>query len=114
MSVGDVVGRFTTYIIDPALLILAAAGFFFFVWGLVVFLLALAQGETGKTEEGKQHMIWGVAGMVIMFSVVGIIALINNTFNFGVNVDQSGNATYTPNTNITNINPGVNFFGSNP
>lgn len=110
MSVGDVVSRFTTYVIDPALLILAAAGFFFFVWGLVVFLIALAQG--GDTKEGKQHMLWGVIGMVIMFSVVGIIALINNTFNFGVNVDQSGNANYTPNTDITNINPGVNFFGN--
>ena len=108
MSVGDVVGRFTTYVIDPALLILAAAGFFFFVWGLVRFLLALSQG--GDTKEGKSHMLWGVAGMVIMFSVVGIIALINNTFNFGVNVNQNGSASYTPNTNITNINPGVNFF----
>src|SRR5665213_3337412 len=102
MSVGDVVGRFTTYVIDPALLILAAAGFFFFVWGLVVFLMALAQG--GDTKDGKQHMLYGV---------VGIIALINNTFNFGVNVNQSGSASYTPNTDITNINPGVNFFGSN-
>jgi len=111
MSVGDVVGRFTTYVIDPALLILAAAGFFFFVWGLVVFLMALSQGGD-DIKEGKQHMLYGVLGMVIMFSVVGIIALINNTFNFGVNVNQGGGASYTPNTDITNINPGVNFFGN--
>ena len=107
MSVGDVVGRFTTYVIDPALLILAAAGFFFFVWGLVKFLIALSQG--GDTKEGKDHMIWGVVGMVIMFSVVGIIALINNTFQFGVNVNPSGSASYTPNTNINNINTGQLF-----
>src|SRR5580692_11211499 len=109
MSVGDVVGRFTTYVIDPALLILAAAGFFYFVWGLVQFLLAINQG--GKTEEGKQHMIWGVVGMVIMFSVVGIIALINNTFDFGVNVNSAGTGSYTPNTSV-NVNPGVTFFQS--
>jgi len=111
MSVGDVVGRFTTYVIDPALLILAAAGFFYFVWGLVQFLFELNQG--GKTEEGKQHMIWGVVGMVIMFSVVGIIALINNTFSFGVNVNSSGTGSYTPDTSaVDNINPGVTFFSS--
>jgi hypothetical protein len=112
MSVGNVVGRFTTYVIDPALLILAAAGFFFFVWGLVVFLFAISQGDTGKSSEGKQHMIWGVVGMVIMFSVAGIIALINNTFQFGVNVNPNSNTgTYTPNTNLNNINTGVTFFG---
>lgn len=110
MSVADVVGRFTTYVIDPLLLILAAAGFFYFVWGLVEFMFSLSQG--GETRNGKQHMIWGVVGMVIMFSVVGIIALINNTFNFGVNVNpSSGTGTYNPNTNV-NINPGVNFFQS--
>jgi|SRR6185312_6581724 len=111
MSVGDVVGRFTTYVIDPALLILAAAGFFYFVWGLVIFLLALAQGDTSKTEAGKSHMLWGVVGMVIMFSVVGIIALINNTFNFGVNVNPStGTGTYNPDTSLNNINTGATFF----
>ncbi len=109
MSVGDVVGRFTTYVIDPALLILAAAGFFYFVWGLVQFLIALNQG--GHPDEGKQHMIWGVIGMVIMFSVVGIIALINNTFNFGVNVNSSGTGTYQPDTSsVNNINTGATFF----
>jgi hypothetical protein len=108
-SVGDVVGRFTTYIINPALLILAAAAFFYFVWGLVDFLLALNQG--GHTDEGKQHMIWGIVGMVIMFSVIGIIALINNTFNFGININSSGSGTYTPNTNV-NVNPGVTFFSN--
>src|SRR5665213_2230601 len=97
MSVGDVVGRFTTYVIDPALLVLAAAGFFFFIWGLVVFLFALSQG--GDTKEGKSHMLWGVVGMVIMFSVVGIITLINSTFNFGI----APNQPYNPNTN-PNIN----------
>jgi hypothetical protein len=103
MYVGDVVGRFTTYVINPALLVLAALGFFFFVWGLIQFLIALNQG--GDSKEGKNHMIWGVVGMVIMFSVAGIIALINNTFNFGIAPNQN----YTPNTNVP-VNTGVTFF----
>lgn len=111
MSVGNVVGRFTTYVIDPILLVLAAAGFLYFVWGLVIFLFALSQGDTSKAGEGKRHMIWGVVGMVIMFSVVGIIQLINNTFSLGVNVNSSGTGTYNPDTSqVQNINTGVNFF----
>lgn len=105
-SVGSVVGRFTTYVINPALLVLAAAGFFFFVWGLMEFMVALNQGA--KTEDGKQHMLWGTVGMVIMFSVAGIIALINSTFNFGISPGQN----FTPNnTNLQNVNPGATFFG---
>ena len=103
MSVGDVVGRFTTYVINPVLLVLAAAGFFFFVWGLVEFMFALSQG--GETKKGKDHMLWGTVGMVIMFSVAGIISLINATFNFGI----APNQTYTPNTNIP-VNTGATFF----
>src|SRR5579862_4868248 len=109
MSVGDVVGRFTTYVIDPALLVLAAAGFFYFVWGLVQFLIALGQG--GHPDDGKRHMIWGVIGMVIMFSVIGVIQLINNTFGFVVNVNSAGTGSYTPNTSqVNNINAGGTFF----
>ncbi|HUO50259.1 MAG TPA: hypothetical protein VMU25_01685 [Candidatus Paceibacterota bacterium] len=101
MSVGDVVGRFTDQIINPALLILAAAGFMFFVWGLVEFLISLIQG--GQTGDGKRHMIYGVLGMVIMFSTYGIISLLNNTFGL--------NAFSGPDTSrIQNVNPSGNFF----
>lgn len=101
MSVGDIVGRFTDQIINPALLILAAAGFLFFVWGLVEFMISLNSG--GRADKGKSHMIYGVLGMVIMFSTYGIISLINNTFGF--------NAFNGPDTSrIQNVNPGGNFF----
>lgn len=102
MSVGDVVGRFTDQIINPALLILAAAGFMFFVWGLVEFLISLNSG--GKTDTGKSHMIYGILGMVIMFSTYGIITLINNTFGF--------NAFNGPDpSRIQNVNSNATFFG---
>lgn len=75
------VDRFVKVIIDPAILVIFAAGFFLFVWGLVQFLLALEKG--GENEEGKKHMLWGLAGMFIMASVYGIIALLDNTFDLG-------------------------------
>ena len=74
-------GRFVTYVIDPAILVVFAAGFFLFIWGLVQFLWNLNSG--GDNKEGKQHMIWGVVGMLIMISVYGILSLLDNTFGFG-------------------------------
>ena len=69
--------RIVQYIIDPALLVIFALGFLLFVYGLVEFLLKINEG--GKNEEGKQHMVWGVVGMLVMVSVYGILSLIDNT-----------------------------------
>jgi hypothetical protein len=49
------------------------------MWGLVQFMLAISQGEPG--DSGKQHMLWGVIGLVIMFSVAGIINVITNSIS---------------------------------
>ncbi|QQG37736.1 MAG: hypothetical protein HYS26_03880 [Candidatus Kaiserbacteria bacterium] len=76
-----ILGRFVTYIINPAILVVFAAGFFMFMWGLVQFVLGLDEG--GKREDGVRHMLWGIIGMVIMVSVYGILALLDNTFNLG-------------------------------
>ncbi len=98
-AVGNLMDKFVTLIIDPAILIVFAAGFFLFIWGLVEFLIAINQG--GDTKEGKQHMIWGIVGMLIMVSVYGIIALLDNTFGLDIaNPDVS---------RMNNVAPG-NFF----
>ncbi len=77
-SVSDVMGRFTTYLITPAILVVFACGFFLFVYGLVEFLWKLNEG--GDNAEGKRHMIWGIVGMLIMVSWYGILALVAGTF----------------------------------
>lgn len=82
------ISKFVTYIVDPALALIFAAGFFVFVWGLVQFLWKLEDGH--DRSEGIKHMIWGVAGMVIMVSVQGILMLIDNTFQLDpLNPDMS-------------------------
>jgi hypothetical protein len=79
-NTATLISRFTTYIIDPAILIVFAAGFFLFIWGLVQFL----NNVEGDRNEGKQHMIWGIVGMFVMVSVFGIITMLDNTFNLGI------------------------------
>ena len=82
----QIVGKFVDLIINPAILVIFSLGMLMFVWGLVQFLKSLSDGKV--SEDGKQHMIYGVLGMFIMVSVFGIISLISNTF--GLNVNQYG------------------------
>ena len=79
MGAEQLLKNFVSYIINPAILVIFAAGFFLFVLGLVQFIMNLDKG--GEHEEGKKHMLWGIVGMFIMASVYGIIALLDNTFD---------------------------------
>ena len=96
-TANNILNNFITYIINPAMLLLFACGFFVFMWGLVEFMWGLNQGEA--SNNGKSHMIWGVVGMVIMASVYSIIGIIDSTFSLNAtNPDMSrGNTTTLPN-----------------
>ena len=76
-SVINLVQRFVDVIIDPLILLLFAVALLLFFWGLFQLILDLSNG--GKGEEGKKHMLWGIVGMIVMFSVGGIINLIANS-----------------------------------
>lgn len=78
MSVQALVANLATYIINPLLLLLSAIGILVFVWGLVEFIAAI-NGYGERTESGKQHMLWGIIGMFVMFSAWAIMSLIANT-----------------------------------
>ncbi len=83
MSVTALVARITTAIIDPLIALIFAAGFLVFVWGIVEFLFGLSQDSEAK-DNGKRHMLWGVIGMAVMMSALGIIRLIANTFGLSL------------------------------
>jgi hypothetical protein len=80
-AANNLINKFVDLIIDPAILVIFAAGFFLFVWGLVQFLWKL---DEGAESSGKQHMLWGIVGMLIMVSVYGIITLIDTTFDLDI------------------------------
>jgi len=98
----DLLDRIVDYVIDPAVKVVFTLGLFFFLWGFVEFLWKLKDGQV--SEDGKNHMVYGLVGMLIMVSVYGIISLVMNTF--GIDPD-----TATDVSRIQNVNPGVNFFG---
>lgn len=95
----ELLDKMITLIIDPALRVVFTLGLFLFLWGVVEFLYKLSKGEV--SSEGKNHMIWGLVGMLIMVSVYGIIALIVNTFDLrGASTDVG---------RMNNVRPGNPF-----
>ena len=93
-SLDNVLFKINTYILNPAIE-------FAFVVALVVFLYGVMEFIRGANDEkkrtkGKDHMLWGVVGFVIMFGVYGIMNILVNTFGItGLQVDQK-QQTFTP------------------
>ncbi|HRH55461.1 MAG TPA: hypothetical protein PK609_01200 [Candidatus Paceibacterota bacterium] len=55
-----------------------ALAFLVFLVGMTRYFF-LEQGEEGR-EKGKQLMLWGLIGFVVMFSVWGLVNLLLGTF----------------------------------
>ena len=83
MPVSTLVARITSAIIDPLIALIFAAGFLVFAWGVVQFMFGLAN-DTEAKNDGKKHMLWGVIGMAIMMSAIGILRVIANTFGLSL------------------------------
>lgn len=65
-------------VINPLILLLAASAFVVFLWGVFGFIAHA--GDAGKREEGRDAILWGLIGLVIIFGVYGIINLVLGTF----------------------------------
>ena len=75
--VNSIVPKIVANIVTPLVELLFALTVLLFVWGLFGFFIN--GDDTTKREEGRQHILWGVVGMVIMVSVYGIIRLVANS-----------------------------------
>jgi predicted cobalt transporter CbtA len=65
-----------------------------FLWGVLQFIAGA--GDKEKRQIGKDHILWGIIGFVIMFSVFGIITILANTIGVtGLTVTPS-QQTFTP------------------
>ncbi len=73
--------KVVTQIVNPIILLLSAAAFVVFVWGVFEFI-AHAGDETKRTE-GRKAIGWGLIGLVIIFGAYGIINVALGTFNLG-------------------------------
>lgn len=58
-----------------------ALAFLMFLWGVANFFIIGRDAEEAK-EKGKDYMLWGIGGFVLMVSVWGIVNLIADGFGF--------------------------------
>ncbi|OGZ06188.1 MAG: hypothetical protein A3C93_05710 [Candidatus Lloydbacteria bacterium RIFCSPHIGHO2_02_FULL_54_17] len=70
----EFVGKISTNILNPLIMILFALAFVYFVYGVAAYIWN-PDNEEARTK-GKMSMLWGVVGMFIMVSVFGIMKFI--------------------------------------
>ncbi len=64
-------------VFEPIAYLLFSLGFLVFMWGLIEFIANPTNSSI--KEKGKQHMIFGILGLLIMVSVWGIVDLVTST-----------------------------------
>ncbi len=78
-SLGPVLNTINSEIINPILALLFAAGLLVFIWGLAEMLMGgnqLFKYSDEGLKKGKDHMLWGLAGMFVMLASWAIIRII--------------------------------------
>ncbi len=92
---GNTLGAYLASIVDFINVYLVpflfAIAFFVFIWGIFNYFIAGGANEEQR-DKGKQLVMWGIIGFVVMVSLWGLVNLITNTLNFG----ESGNAPKLP------------------
>ncbi len=77
-SVDTFVANINRMIINPLIKLLFALAIAYFLWGVYKYF-ANPESEEDRTQ-GRQHMLWGIIGIVVMMGVFTIINLITSTF----------------------------------
>jgi hypothetical protein len=73
------ISKVVVQIVNPIILLLSAAAFVVFLWGLFQFVAHA--GDEAKRKEGKDAILWGLIGLAIIFGAYGIINVALQTFN---------------------------------
>ncbi len=88
--------KINMYIINPAIEGAFIVAFVIFIWG--VFQFIRNADDKVKRQEGKDHMLWGIVGFVIMFGVFGIMTILGNTVEVTGLTLNSKQQTFVPPT----------------
>lgn len=76
MTFQVLITRILNTVINPLIYLLFGIALLVFLWG-VVEMVAKADNEAARTK-GRQHIIWGLVGLAIMFSVFGFVNIIQS------------------------------------
>ncbi len=78
MTFPKLLDNINALILNPIIILLFAIALLIFFYGIFQFISS--ETSDSKRDEGKKKIIYGLVGMLIMFSAYGIIRLILATF----------------------------------
>ena len=73
----DILYRIIALVVNPLIYLLIGVAIIYFLFGVFVFVKNSDSSE--KRVEGANHILWGVIGIAIMFSVFAFVRVIQNT-----------------------------------
>ncbi len=76
-----------TGIINKLIPFIIGVAVFIFIVGLIRYVNA--GGDEDKVKAARNTIIWGLVIIFVMFSAVGIVNILNNTFNLDNQLDAS-------------------------
>jgi uncharacterized membrane protein YidH (DUF202 family) len=95
-SFDEIVFSINRTILNPLIQFAFIVAFVVFIFGVMEYIRN-ANNPT-KRQEGQQHMVWGIVGLVVMVGVYGIMSLLINTFGLGSHTLNPKEQTFTPPT----------------
>jgi len=78
----SMLAKIESAILFPLMTLMMAVAFFVFLWGAYQFVLN-ANDDTKRTE-GKNHMVYGIIGLLVMLSAMAILSIAAGTFGITV------------------------------
>jgi uncharacterized membrane protein len=78
LSIKQLMFRVSYYLINPLIIVGFVAALLYFIWGLIDFLRK-RDVSAAAGQEGRDHMLYGLIGLVIMISAFAIMRLIAQT-----------------------------------
>ena len=73
-------------ILNFAIPVLVTLALVYFVWGVVTYVVA--SDEEAKST-GRNRMIWGIIGLVVIVGIWGLVSILANTFGLNGTVNES-------------------------
>jgi hypothetical protein len=74
-----VLGKIVAEFLSPMYKLAVGFAFLYFLYGVVKFIYNINDPE--KKNLGKSHMLWGLIGLFIIFSVGGILQVLNSVLS---------------------------------
>jgi hypothetical protein len=111
-TVSSDIQSFITFINGYVVPLIFAVAFVVFIWGVFQYFIAGGASDEGR-EKGRQFIMYGIIGFVLMFSIWGIVSVLYYSLGFNSNARPplptfGGSGT----TNTTNTSNTTNGAGS--